>query len=160
MKATSSTDEIKRKPTTAFDFRRLRRSFSGVYMANFGYTFARAEATLGAGRADLISFGKLFLANPDLPKRLARGAPLNPPDHSTFYGGGEQGYTDYPALTNLKTHAYRSQPKSLCPLQRRHPRQPFAGLHANRDGVPGRRQSPSLSESNRRPESMTEAKDV
>ena len=74
-------------------------------MANFGYTFARAEAALRAGRADLISFGKLFLANPDLPERFGRGAPLNAPDHNTFYGGGEQGYTDYPALTNLRVSA-------------------------------------------------------
>ncbi len=100
-----STDEIHGEPTAAFDFRRLRRSFSGVYMANFGYTFARAEAALGAGRADIVSFGKLFLANPDLPERFARGASLNAPDHSTFYGGGEQGYTDYPALTNLRASA-------------------------------------------------------
>ena len=100
-----STDETQGQPTTGFDFKRLRRSFSGLYMANFGYTFARAETALGAGRADLVSFGKLFLANPDLPKRFARGAPLNAADHSTFYGGGEQGYTDYPALTNLRVSA-------------------------------------------------------
>ncbi len=84
----------------AFDFKRLRHSFSGLYMANFGYTLARAEAALRAGRADLLSFGKLFLANPDLPERFAQGAPLNEPDPATFYGGGEQGYTDYTALAN------------------------------------------------------------
>jgi len=88
-----------------FDFKRLRRSFSGLYMSNFGYTLASATAALRAGGADLVSFGKLFLANPDLPERFARGAPLNEPDHTTFYGGDAQGYTDYPALTNLRGSA-------------------------------------------------------
>ncbi|MGH8470812.1 MAG: alkene reductase [Gammaproteobacteria bacterium] len=95
-----SAEEKQGEPTTAVDFERLRSSFSGVYMANFGYTYAGANAALRAGRADLVSFGKLFLANPDLPKRFAKCAPLNEPDHATFYGGGEQGYTDYPALAN------------------------------------------------------------
>jgi N-ethylmaleimide reductase len=53
---------------------------------------------LDAGRADLVSFGAPFLANPDLPERFAEGAPLNPPNPATFYGGGAVGYTDYPAL--------------------------------------------------------------
>lgn len=83
-----------------FDFERLRRSFSGLYMANFGYTYEGASAALSAGRADLVSFGKLFLANPDLPDRFARGGPLNEPDPTTFYRGGERGYTDYRALTD------------------------------------------------------------
>ena len=48
------------------------------------------------GFADLVSFGEAFLANPDLPRRLAMGAPLNTPDRNTFYGGGTRGYTDYP----------------------------------------------------------------
>ena len=48
--------------------------------------------------ADLVAFGRLFIANPDLPRRLREGAPLNTPDRSTFYGGGQAGYTDYPAL--------------------------------------------------------------
>jgi N-ethylmaleimide reductase len=50
------------------------------------------------GTADLISFAALFLANPDLPRRLARGGPFNTPHHATFYGGTERGYTDYPFL--------------------------------------------------------------
>ena len=79
----------------AADFRHL---FRGPLMANGGYTAARAQAALDAGHADLISFGRLFLANPDLPERLRRGAPLNEPDPSTFYGGTEKGYTDYPTL--------------------------------------------------------------
>jgi hypothetical protein len=50
------------------------------------------------GRADFVSFGKSFLANPDLPLRLARSAPLNVPDHGSFYGGDNRGYIDYPFL--------------------------------------------------------------
>ena len=50
--------------------------------------------------ADLIAFGKAFIANPDLVERLQRGAPLNEPDKATFYGGGAKGYTDYPTLGN------------------------------------------------------------
>ena len=50
------------------------------------------------GIADLVSFAALFLANPDLPERLRRGGPFNPPDRKTFYGGDGRGYTDYPAL--------------------------------------------------------------
>jgi N-ethylmaleimide reductase len=50
--------------------------------------------------ADMVSFGKLFLANPDLPRRLAIGGPFNDPDPATFYGGGDHGYVDYPALAD------------------------------------------------------------
>ena len=53
---------------------------------------------LAADAADLIAFGKPFIANPDLVERLRRGAPLNAPDKATFYGGGAKGYTDYPVL--------------------------------------------------------------
>ncbi|MGH8644864.1 MAG: alkene reductase, partial [Gammaproteobacteria bacterium] len=91
----------------AIDLKRLRRSFSGLYMANFGYTLAHAEAALRAGRADLVSFGKLFLANPDLPERFAQGAPLNGPHHTTFYGGDARGYIDYPTLSALAQVAGR-----------------------------------------------------
>ena len=56
------------------------------------------RAALSAGAADLVAFGRLFLANPDLPARFAQGAPLNTPDPDTFYGGDERGYTDYPTL--------------------------------------------------------------
>lgn len=82
----------------AFDFASLRRAFKGVYIANAGYTKERANAVLTRGDVDLVAFGALFLANPDLPQRFARDAPLNAPDQSTFYGGGEKGYTDYPFL--------------------------------------------------------------
>ena len=57
-----------------------------------------ANKVLAANAADLIAFGKPFLANPDLVERLKRGAPLNAPDKATFYGGGAKGYTDYPTL--------------------------------------------------------------
>ena len=76
----------------------IRSAFSGTYIANGGYTAAEARSRLAAGRCDLVSFGRLMLANPDLPERFRRGAALNEWDESTFYGGGEKGYTDYPAL--------------------------------------------------------------
>ncbi len=76
----------------------LRQKFAGIYMANNNYDQARAEQALQQGDADLVAFGRLFLANPDLPERFARGARLNEPNPETFYGGGEEGYTDYPFL--------------------------------------------------------------
>ena len=81
-----------------FDYASLRRRFKGAYMANNGYDLALADKVLAAGAADLIAFGKLFISNPDLVERLERGAPLNPFDKATFYGGGAKGYTDYPTL--------------------------------------------------------------
>lgn len=83
----------------AFDFAEMRRCFKGAYIANAGYDKARAEAALASGYADLVAFGTLFIANPDLPERFAKNAPLNAPDPSTFYGGNEKGYTDYPFLS-------------------------------------------------------------
>lgn len=82
-----------------FDARELRDVYDGVYMANAGYDQAHAEQAIVQGRADLIAFGKLFIANPDLPQRFAQDADLNAPDPSTFYGGNETGYTDYPSLS-------------------------------------------------------------
>jgi N-ethylmaleimide reductase len=81
-----------------FDYGALRERFSGTYIANNGYTPELAEETLAAGRADLIAFGKLILANPDLVERLRRDAGFNEPDKATFYGGSAKGYTDYPTL--------------------------------------------------------------
>ena len=81
-----------------FDYGSLRQRFKGAYIANNGYDFELATRMLAADAADLIAFGKPFLANPDLVERLKRGAPLNVPDKATFYGGGAKGYTDYPAL--------------------------------------------------------------
>ena len=82
----------------AFDLGKLRKLWQGVYMTNSGYDLARSNAALAKGEADMVSFGVPFLANPDLPARLAQGAPLNTPDQATFYGGNEKGYTDYPFL--------------------------------------------------------------
>ncbi len=77
---------------------RLRAGFDGAYMANNGYDREAAIRAVESGEADLIAFGKLFIANPDLVQRLEQDAPLNAPDESTFYGGDARGYTDYPTL--------------------------------------------------------------
>ena len=82
-----------------FDFAELRRRFAGPYMANGGYDKRRADAAITAGRADCVAFGKAYIANPDLVERYAQDAPLNVADATTFYAGGEKGYTDYPPLT-------------------------------------------------------------
>jgi N-ethylmaleimide reductase len=76
----------------------FRARWRGPLMLNKGYDFARANAAILDGTADMVSFAALFLANPDLPERLRRGGPFNPPDRKTFYGGDARGYTDYPAL--------------------------------------------------------------
>ncbi len=76
----------------------VRAAFRGCLIVNGGYNHARAEAALAMGRADLVSFGTLFLANPDLPERFAQDAPLNAPDPTTFYSGDGMGYTDYLTL--------------------------------------------------------------
>ncbi len=76
----------------------LKKAFGGVYIANDGFTAKSADAVIAAGEADAVAWGKLFIANPDLPKRLALGADLTAPVPSSFYGGDEKGYTDYPSL--------------------------------------------------------------
>ena len=76
----------------------LKAAFGGVYVANEGFSREEAEAVIAAGEADAVAFGKLFLANPDLPRRFSLGAPLNPWNAETFYTDGPIGYTDYPAL--------------------------------------------------------------
>ena len=81
-----------------FDYAALRRRFGGPWMVNNGYTRAMALDAVASGAADLVAFGKPFIANPDLGRRLREDAPLNVPDNKTFYGGGAAGYTDYPAL--------------------------------------------------------------
>src|ERR1700722_15747785 len=81
-----------------FDYASLRKRFKGAYIANNGYDFELATKVLAANEADLIAFGKPFIANADLVERFRSGAPLNPYDKNTFYGGGAKGYTDYPAL--------------------------------------------------------------
>jgi N-ethylmaleimide reductase len=66
---------------------------------NNAYDLSLAQQALDGG-ADLVAFGKPFIANPDLTRRLREGAALNPADRSTFYGGGSHGYTDYPTLVD------------------------------------------------------------
>jgi N-ethylmaleimide reductase len=77
----------------------FRKEFKGALILSGGYDLARAESDLEAGKADLITVGRPILANPDLVERWKTGAPLNPPDPTTFYTPGPKGYTDYPVLT-------------------------------------------------------------
>jgi len=83
---------------TAIPTSHFRPIFQGLLMTNGGYDRQKAEAAITSGEADLVSFGTLFIANPDLPERFRLNAPLNQPDAASFYGGGEKGYIDYPAL--------------------------------------------------------------
>lgn len=76
----------------------IRTTFTGTLILSGGYEAARAEETLNAGKAELIAFGRPFIANPDLIERMQSAAELSQPDFSTFYTPGEKGYTDYPAL--------------------------------------------------------------
>ncbi len=76
----------------------LKTAFGGSYIANEGFTQETANQVLAAGEADAVAFGVPLLANPDLPARFRKNAPLNTPDQSTFYASGPKGYTDYPVL--------------------------------------------------------------
>ena len=78
--------------------RTIRERFSGPLMLNGGFDRETGDRVIAEGLTDLVSFGTLFLANPDLPERFAAGASLNSPDRATFYGGAEKGYIDYPTL--------------------------------------------------------------
>ena len=84
----------------------FRPLFKGTLITNAGFDYQKATTYLKEGWADAIAFGTMFIANPDLPERFRRLAagdtsvPFNTPDPSTFYGGTEKGYTDYPALGN------------------------------------------------------------
>jgi len=77
---------------------RLKQAFGGVYIVNENFSKETAEAAISAGEADAVAFGKDYIANPDLVRRLKEGAPLNAWDSATFYAGGEKGYIDYPEL--------------------------------------------------------------
>jgi N-ethylmaleimide reductase len=77
---------------------KLRDAFPGVLIYAGQYTAERAREAIAAGWADLVAFGRPFIANPDLPERLRVGAPLAPHERSTLFGGGAQGLTDYPTL--------------------------------------------------------------
>ncbi|GAB4070645.1 alkene reductase [Ancylobacter sonchi] len=82
-----------------FDFDALRKKFRNTYIANNGYDLELAKSRLAEGKADLFAFGHNFIANPDLVERLKSGAPLAPLNPATLYGGGAQGYTDYPTVS-------------------------------------------------------------
>ena len=82
----------------------FRPLISVPLISNGGFNQRTAQQALDDGRADFVSFGKLFLANPDLPERMRRGAPFNAPVSATFYGEGPKGYTDYPVLSKA-SHA-------------------------------------------------------
>jgi N-ethylmaleimide reductase len=88
-----------------FDLQILRQSFKGLYIANNGYDLGLALEARRRNLADIISFGRLYIANPDLVERLRIGARLNVPDRATFFGGGAAGYTDYPVLTPAERDA-------------------------------------------------------
>jgi N-ethylmaleimide reductase len=79
----------------------FRPIWNGVLITAGGFTGETANAAIEAGHADAIAFGRIFISNPDLPRRLQRGFPLTPYNRATFYGGGVAGYTDYPAHDEL-----------------------------------------------------------
>ncbi|MCP8893961.1 alkene reductase [Shinella daejeonensis] len=89
-----------------FDYKALRAAYAAAggkaaWMVNNGYDRTSAIDAVASGHADLVAFGKLFIANPDLVERLRNDTALNAADRDTFYGGGAKGYTDYPALENV-----------------------------------------------------------
>jgi N-ethylmaleimide reductase len=97
-----STGGPREVPDRAFDYPAFQAHYraaggQGAWMVNNGYDKALADQALAAG-ADLVAFGKPFIANPDLTRRLRENAPLNTGDRKTYYGGGATGYTDYPTL--------------------------------------------------------------
>ena len=87
-------------PGTAETF---RKAFEGVLISAGGYSAETADRAIANHFADAIAFGRLFIANPDLPKRFQLKSPLNAYDRSTFYGGTEKGYTDYPTLEEIES---------------------------------------------------------
>ena len=80
----------------------FRPIWNGVLISAGGFTGESAEAAIAAGHADAIAFGRIFISNPDLPRRLREGLPLTPYDRATFYGGEAAGYTDYPVYGELE----------------------------------------------------------
>ena len=78
----------------------LRNLWNGMYVVNGGYDRIRGKRAIESGHSDAVAYGRAFLANPDLPRRLRLGYPLNNADPATFYGGDAAGYTDYPTLSN------------------------------------------------------------
>jgi len=98
--ATGGPREVEGRP---FDYAALKAAYraaggKGAWMVNNAYTRELADAALAKG-ADIVAFGRPFIANPDLVARLKANAPLNEVNRATLYGGGAEGYTDYPALS-------------------------------------------------------------
>lgn len=87
------------RDVSPFDYGSLRRRFKNTYIGNNGYDWALASSQLAEGKADLFAFGRPFIANPDLVERLKTQAPLATLVPETLYGGGAEGYTDYPPLS-------------------------------------------------------------
>jgi N-ethylmaleimide reductase len=87
-------------PSAMVLFRPLWR---GVLISAGGFTGETAEAAIAQGHADAVAFGRIFISNPDLPRRLREGFPITPYNRATFYGGEEKGYTDYPVYDELAT---------------------------------------------------------
>lgn len=90
------------RPMPDLSARYFRPLFPGTLIVAGGYTREKADAVLHEGLADLVAFGQLFIANPDLVERFRQDAPLNPPDRDSFYGGTDKGYIDYPTLQERK----------------------------------------------------------
>jgi 2,4-dienoyl-CoA reductase-like NADH-dependent reductase (Old Yellow Enzyme family) len=90
-------DSMFGKPDTSPVAPDIRAVFPGVLVLNSDFTGERAQRAITGGEADAITFGRSFIANPDLPRRLREGLSVNQPDFATFYTQGEKGYTDYPA---------------------------------------------------------------
>ncbi len=100
--ATGGPREVEGRP---FDYAAMKAAYRqaggrGAWMVNNGYDPQTAEAALASGHADLVSFGKAFISMPDLAERIRRGGPYQGLDRATLYGGGAQGYIDYPALAD------------------------------------------------------------
>ena len=113
------------KPPVAGDgdaadvFDGIREAFDGALVANGNYDTATATDAIERGYADLVAFGRAFLANPDLPRRLKEGLPINVPDEETFYNGDEHGYTDYPTWEKLQNGVSFDTLDSLAELEAR-----------------------------------------
>ena len=83
---------------------KMREAFDGVFVVNGGFDPSEAARWIAENRANAIAFGRLFIANPDLPQRIAADGPYNEPDSETFYGGGAEGYVDYPTLNRTEVN--------------------------------------------------------
>jgi N-ethylmaleimide reductase len=93
-----STEDDIRHGAVPVPLAELRQEFQGSLIVANGFNSETAARAVAEGVAAAVAFGRLFLANPDLPQRFRLNSPLNSPNESTFYGGSEKGYTDYPAL--------------------------------------------------------------